>query len=114
MHPASENNPTRNCCTDMTSCSYCMGTTNCMTTIDAWGLLCPDADRARKHGLDEFVLANPCNFSHSDLFKVLQTLTLDYRLGDAYTCLVLYQIQNVPFMSVFTRLVSAGGRWTWA
>ena len=50
--------------------------------------MCPDADRARKHGLDEFVLANPCNFSHSDLFKMLQTLTLDYRLGEAYTCLV--------------------------
>ncbi|XP_076448104.1 calcium-dependent secretion activator 1-like [Babylonia areolata] len=46
-----------------------------------------DADRARKHGLDEFVLANPCHFSHSDLFKMLQTLTLDYRLGDTYTCL---------------------------
>lgn len=47
-----------------------------------------DADRARKHGLDEFVMANPCNFDHSSLFKILQTLTLDYRLGDAYTCLV--------------------------
>ncbi|XP_070192470.1 calcium-dependent secretion activator 1-like isoform X1 [Littorina saxatilis] len=46
-----------------------------------------DADRARKHGLDEFVMANPCNFDHSSLFKILQTLTLDYRLGDAYTCL---------------------------
>ncbi|XP_064604151.1 calcium-dependent secretion activator 1-like isoform X2 [Liolophura sinensis] len=46
-----------------------------------------DADRARKHGLDEFVQANPCNFDHHDLFKTLQTLTLDYRLNDAYTCL---------------------------
>ena len=47
-----------------------------------------DADRARKHGLDEFVLANPCAFSHAELFNTLQTLTLDYRLGDLYTCLV--------------------------
>lgn len=46
-----------------------------------------DADRARKHGLDEFVQAYPCDFDHHDLFKVLQTLTLDYRLNDAYTCL---------------------------
>ncbi|CAG5130397.1 unnamed protein product, partial [Candidula unifasciata] len=46
-----------------------------------------DADRARKHGLDEFVIANPCNFEHHELFSMLQTLTLDYRLSDAYTCL---------------------------
>ncbi|CAH1784696.1 unnamed protein product [Owenia fusiformis] len=46
-----------------------------------------DADRARKHGLDEFVLANPCKFDHADLFKLLQSRTLDYRLSDAYTCL---------------------------
>ncbi|KAL3852228.1 hypothetical protein ACJMK2_015898 [Sinanodonta woodiana] len=46
-----------------------------------------DADRARKHGLDEFVQANPCNYDHHDFFKLLQTLTLDYRLNDAYTCL---------------------------
>uniref|UniRef100_A0A2C9K1Q3 PH domain-containing protein n=1 Tax=Biomphalaria glabrata TaxID=6526 RepID=A0A2C9K1Q3_BIOGL len=46
-----------------------------------------NADRARKHGLDEFVLANPCNFEHHELFSILQTLTLDYRLNDAYTCL---------------------------
>ncbi|KAK3102520.1 hypothetical protein FSP39_011931 [Pinctada imbricata] len=46
-----------------------------------------DADRARKHGLDEFVQANPGIFDHHDLFSMLQTLTLDYRLSDAYTCL---------------------------
>ena len=48
-----------------------------------------DADRARKHGLDEFVQGDPCTFDHHDLFKLLQTLTLDYRLDDAYTCLVI-------------------------
>ncbi|XP_021351970.1 calcium-dependent secretion activator 1-like isoform X5 [Mizuhopecten yessoensis] len=46
-----------------------------------------DADRARKHGLDEFVQANPCIFDHHELFTTLQVLTLDYRLNDAYTCL---------------------------
>lgn len=50
-----------------------------------------DADRARKHGLDEFVQANPVMFDHHDLFAMLQTLTLDYRLNDAYTCLVRAQ-----------------------
>ena len=51
-------------------------------------VLIADADRARKHGLDEFVQANPVMFDHHDLFAMLQTLTLDYRLNDAYTCLV--------------------------
>ncbi|GAB6021144.1 hypothetical protein CHUAL_003776 [Chamberlinius hualienensis] len=46
-----------------------------------------DADRARKHGMDEFITADPCNFNHSELFKMLQTLTLDYRLNDAYCSL---------------------------
>lgn len=53
---------------------------------------CVDADRARKHGLDEFVQGYPCDFDHHDLFKVLQTLTLDYRLSDAYTCLVSFYL----------------------
>ena len=57
-------------------------------TADYRSTLSLDADRARKHGLDEFVQANPCRFDHADLFKTLQTLTLDYRLNDAYTCLV--------------------------
>ncbi|XP_071161455.1 calcium-dependent secretion activator 1-like isoform X3 [Mytilus galloprovincialis] len=46
-----------------------------------------DADRAKKHGLDEYVQANPAEFDHHELFLVMQTLTLDYRLSDAYTCL---------------------------
>lgn len=44
-----------------------------------------DADKARKHGLDEFVQADPCRFSHVDLFRTLQKLTLDFRLNDIYT-----------------------------
>lgn len=53
-----------------------------------------DADRARKHGLDEFVQANPVMFDHHDLFNMLQTLTLDYRLNDAYTCLVRHPLHS--------------------
>ncbi|XP_023810839.1 calcium-dependent secretion activator 1 isoform X8 [Oryzias latipes] len=46
-----------------------------------------DADRAQKHGMDEFISANPCNFDHASLFELLQRLTLDHRLNDSYSCL---------------------------
>ncbi|XP_073682331.1 calcium-dependent secretion activator 1 isoform X8 [Garra rufa] len=45
------------------------------------------ADRAQKHGMDEFISANPCNFDHSSLFEMVQRLTLDHRLSDSYSCL---------------------------
>uniref|UniRef100_A0A8C5NB01 Calcium-dependent secretion activator 1-like n=1 Tax=Gouania willdenowi TaxID=441366 RepID=A0A8C5NB01_GOUWI len=47
----------------------------------------PDADRAQKHGMDEFISANPCNFDHASLFELVQRLTLDHRLNDSYSCL---------------------------
>uniref|UniRef100_A0A8C8SS35 Calcium dependent secretion activator 2 n=1 Tax=Pelusios castaneus TaxID=367368 RepID=A0A8C8SS35_9SAUR len=47
----------------------------------------PDADRAQKHGMDEFISANPCQFDHASLFRVLQRQTLDHRLNDSYSCL---------------------------
>uniref|UniRef100_A0A3Q3W781 Uncharacterized protein n=1 Tax=Mola mola TaxID=94237 RepID=A0A3Q3W781_MOLML len=47
----------------------------------------PDADRAQKHGMDEFISANPCNFDHGSLFELVQRLTLDHRLNDSYSCL---------------------------
>lgn len=46
-----------------------------------------DADKARKHGLDEFVTSVPGNFDHHDLFQVLQRLTLEHRLNDQFTSL---------------------------
>ncbi|XP_074000165.1 calcium-dependent secretion activator 1 isoform X2 [Rhodnius prolixus] len=46
-----------------------------------------DADRARKHGMEEFISADPCKFDHASLFKTLQTLALDYRLNDPYCSL---------------------------
>uniref|UniRef100_A0A452IDC4 Uncharacterized protein n=1 Tax=Gopherus agassizii TaxID=38772 RepID=A0A452IDC4_9SAUR len=45
------------------------------------------ADRAQKHGMDEFISANPCKFDHASLFRVLQRQTLDHRLNDSYSCL---------------------------
>uniref|UniRef100_A0A673YPH6 Ca2+-dependent activator protein for secretion a n=1 Tax=Salmo trutta TaxID=8032 RepID=A0A673YPH6_SALTR len=48
---------------------------------------CKYADRAQKHGMDEFISANPCSFDHSSLFEMVQRLTLDHRLNDSYSCL---------------------------
>uniref|UniRef100_A0A1A8JC27 Ca2+-dependent activator protein for secretion b n=1 Tax=Nothobranchius kuhntae TaxID=321403 RepID=A0A1A8JC27_NOTKU len=45
------------------------------------------ADRAQKHGMDEFISANPCNYDHASLFEMLQRLTLDHRLNDTFCCL---------------------------
>ncbi|XP_038553743.1 calcium-dependent secretion activator 1 isoform X2 [Micropterus salmoides] len=46
-----------------------------------------DADRAQKHGMDEFISANPCSFDHASLFEMVQRLTLDHRLSDTFCCL---------------------------
>lgn len=47
-----------------------------------------DADRARKHGMEDFISADPCTFEHATLFKLLQNLTLEFRLNDPYCSLV--------------------------
>lgn len=64
-----------------------------------------DADRARKHGMEEYISADPCKFDHATLFKMLQTLTLDYRLNDPYCSLVwrryfVVWLQNGPEASM--------------
>uniref|UniRef100_A0A0K8U112 Calcium-dependent secretion activator n=1 Tax=Bactrocera latifrons TaxID=174628 RepID=A0A0K8U112_BACLA len=46
-----------------------------------------DADKARKHGMEDYISADPCSFDHAALFKVLQNLTLEYRLNDPYASL---------------------------
>ncbi|XP_075584067.1 calcium-dependent secretion activator 2 isoform X11 [Pelecanus crispus] len=46
-----------------------------------------DTDRGQKHGMDEFISANPCKFDHASLFRLLQRQTLDHRLNDSYSCL---------------------------
>ncbi|XP_072003107.1 calcium-dependent secretion activator 2 isoform X8 [Engystomops pustulosus] len=47
----------------------------------------PIADRGQRHGMDEFISANPCRYDHASLFKVLQLQTLEHRLNDSYSCL---------------------------
>lgn len=47
-----------------------------------------DADKARKHGMEDYISADPCTFDHANLFKTLQNLTLEYRLNDPYASLV--------------------------
>ncbi|XP_020723157.1 calcium-dependent secretion activator isoform X3 [Bombus affinis] len=46
-----------------------------------------DADRAKKHGMEDYISADPCKFDHHVLFKFLQNLILDYRLNDPYCSL---------------------------
>lgn len=47
-----------------------------------------DADKAKKHGMDEYICADPVRFDHHTLFRVLQSQTLEYRLVDPYCSLV--------------------------
>lgn len=44
-------------------------------------------DRARKHGLDEFVSVEPWKVNHAELFALLQSKSLDYRMKDSYVSL---------------------------
>ncbi len=47
-----------------------------------------DMDRSKKDGFEEYIQSDPCKFDHHDLFKTLQTATLDFRLNDPYCSLV--------------------------
>merc|ERR1719234_2585339 len=46
-----------------------------------------DADKARKHGMEEYIAADPITFEHHALFKKLQSLSLDWRLNDPFASL---------------------------
>ncbi|XP_064102335.1 calcium-dependent secretion activator-like isoform X9 [Macrobrachium nipponense] len=46
-----------------------------------------DADKAKKHGMDEYISADPVRFDHHNLFRLLQSQTLEYRLIDPYCSL---------------------------
>lgn len=48
-----------------------------------------DADRAKKHGMDEFIGADPVRSPHDKNFSKLQTYTLEYRLNDPVCSLVI-------------------------
>ncbi|KAG5668905.1 hypothetical protein PVAND_016818 [Polypedilum vanderplanki] len=43
-----------------------------------------DTDKARKHGMEEYINKDPCSFEHAQLFKLLQSLALEYRLNDPF------------------------------
>uniref|UniRef100_A0A8C2L7V7 Ca2+-dependent activator protein for secretion b n=1 Tax=Cyprinus carpio TaxID=7962 RepID=A0A8C2L7V7_CYPCA len=47
----------------------------------------PDADRAQKHGMDEFISAIPCSFDHASFFEMVHRLTFDHSLNDNFACL---------------------------
>lgn len=47
-----------------------------------------DADKARKHGMEDYISADPIQSDHHSLFEILQKLTLEYRLNDPYASLV--------------------------
>ncbi|XP_063856335.1 calcium-dependent secretion activator-like isoform X2 [Scylla paramamosain] len=46
-----------------------------------------DADKAKKHGMDEYIGADPVRFDHHNLFRILQGQTLEYRPVDPYCSL---------------------------
>ena len=45
-------------------------------------------DSERKHGMEEFIGADPITFDHALLFKKLQSYSLEWRLHDPYSSLV--------------------------
>lgn len=47
-----------------------------------------DADKARKHGMEDYISADPCQYDHAQIFKLLQNLALDYRLNDPFASTV--------------------------
>ncbi|XP_023213964.1 calcium-dependent secretion activator-like [Centruroides sculpturatus] len=61
-----------------------------------------DADRARKHGMDEFISADPCNFNHHALFRLLQTQALEYRLADIFCSLGWYSPGQLFVLDEYT------------
>nr|XP_034836731.1 calcium-dependent secretion activator isoform X2 [Maniola hyperantus] len=57
------------------------------TTSDTHIKIMGDADKARKHGMEDYIQADPCQFDHHQLFTLLQSFTLKYRLQDPYCSL---------------------------
>lgn len=70
-----------------------------------------DADRAQKHGMDEFISANPCSFDHASLFEMVQRLTLDHRLNDTFCSLVsdkwngIYRYTKINLKKILKRII---------
>ena len=60
-----------------------------------------DTDRARKHGMDEYISADPVKFEHAHIFKQLQTLTLDFRLNDPFCSLVPFPFTQFKHSTIY-------------
>ncbi|KAI5732066.1 hypothetical protein M8J77_020673 [Diaphorina citri] len=61
-----------------------------------------DTDKARKHGMEEFISADPSKMEHSSLFKSLQSLTLEYRLNDPYCSMGWYSPGQLFVLDEYT------------
>jgi hypothetical protein len=51
--------------------------------------------------MEEYISADPCKYDHHNLFKCLQTLTLDFRLADPYCSLV--RIIIISILNLFSK-----------
>jgi hypothetical protein len=60
-----------------------------------------EADRLKTNGFDEYIQSDPCKFDHHDLFKMLQTATLDFRLNDPYCSLVNFLTKSTIINTMF-------------
>ncbi len=47
-----------------------------------------EAAQARKHGMEEFIAADPITFDHQRNFAQLQTFALNWRIKDPFASLV--------------------------
>ena len=61
-----------------------------------------DTERARRHGMEEFISADPNRFDHHSLFRHLQTLSLDYRLQDPYCSLGWFSPGQIFVLDEYT------------
>lgn len=59
----------------------------------------------KKTGFDEYIQSDPCKFDHHDLFKTLQTATLDFRLNDPYCSLVNITIYFRLLLSMTEQII---------
>ncbi|EFN77557.1 Calcium-dependent secretion activator [Harpegnathos saltator] len=67
-----------------------------------------DADRAKKHGMEDYISADPCKFDHAALFKYLQNLILDYRLNDPYCSLGWFSPGQVFVLDEYCARIDRG------
>ena len=64
-------------------------------------------DSDRKHGMEEYIGADPITFDHAMLFKKLQSFSLEWRLKDPFSSLVIIEgtPKAHPLIFILTGLV---------